>query len=217
MNYTDLISKWTDEQFAAWLAGYFDGEGCVYLPKNGVGVELSIASTDGDVIAAVHKRLGVGIVTRVEFSEENWKTKYHWRVRNYPQCDKILRMMRPFLTIKAGKADEALAKTTEKLAVVSERVERNRRVLEMLESGMSQREVGELLGMTQQNISYLLRHGIRGVDRPRRDVDMTRTRDAVQTHKKVKRKVTTDAERILWSSHKEANPRQSRRPTPSRG
>ena len=38
-----MFDNWTDDQFAAWLAGFFDGEGCIYLGNK------KATSDDGDL------------------------------------------------------------------------------------------------------------------------------------------------------------------------
>lgn len=103
-----MFKGWTDDQFSAWLAGFFDGEGCIYLSPKGTGVELSIANTVQEVIVGICERLQCGIITAVEFNEERWRTKYHWRVRNYADAEHVLSLIRPYLVVKQVKADEAL-------------------------------------------------------------------------------------------------------------
>ena len=102
-----MFENWNDDQFAAWLAGFFDGEGCVYIPQT-PGIELSIANTNREVIEAIHRRLAIGIIMEVTFDQEGWKTKYHWRVRTYDEAYALLKIIRPYLTIKASKADQAI-------------------------------------------------------------------------------------------------------------
>lgn len=99
----------SDAEFGAWLAGFFDGEGTVYLgnAKQG-GITLSIGNTNRDVIESIARRTGVGTVEIREQTRERWNRTFIWRVRNYADARGILLLMRPYLTIKAGDVDRGL-------------------------------------------------------------------------------------------------------------
>lgn len=153
----DHFASWPDDIFFAWLGGFFDGEGCIYLPK-GPGVEVSVANTEAGVIHSIHKRLHAGVITEVKFLSNNWKTKYHWRLRNLPEVYELLLRMRPFLTIKAAKADLALAKARKYLDERAAIVERNNAILEMLKTHKKY-EVAAHFGVTRQTVYSVARHG----------------------------------------------------------
>ena len=137
------FETWSDEQFAAWLAGFFDGEGCVYIPEK-TGIALSISNTVRDVIFAIRNRLQIGTITETTFSNMNWRTKYSWQVKTYKEAGAFLKLIRPFLTIKAAKADEAMARIEASQARFRTRYERNKKMIELVESGMTHKDVAAL-------------------------------------------------------------------------
>lgn len=190
-----MFDAWTDDQFTAWLAGFFDGEGCIHIPKSGVGIDCSIASTTRDVIEAVHARLSLGTTEQVAFDRENWKTKYVWRVRRYSEAEIIISRMRPFLTIKAAKADEAL----EYLALKQEPIRaRHHLYLEigaLIDSGVPRREVAERYGIQRKTIDWIYRYQPVLLDRARTGSKPGEPTEYVQRHQKVKVTVATSTVR----------------------
>jgi alkanesulfonate monooxygenase SsuD/methylene tetrahydromethanopterin reductase-like flavin-dependent oxidoreductase (luciferase family) len=150
-----MFEHFTDEQFACWLAGFFDGEGCVYLPK-GSGVALIIANTNEAVIRAIHGRLGIGVVTTTTFDNPRWKTKYTWETKRYDEAGAFLRAVRPFLTIKAPKADDALAKIDAALARQQAMLDRNRAIVEAVDAGGTHAEVAKRFGIHRTGVTALV-------------------------------------------------------------
>jgi hypothetical protein len=181
-----MFEQWTDEQFIIWFAGFFDGEGCIYIPK-GPGAEVSVANTNREVIEAIHQRLNLGIVVEVEFVSHNWNTKYHWRLRNLPEIYDLLTRLRPFLTIKAEKADRALAKAGLYVEAKRALAERNVGILEMLKTH-KQHEVATAFNLTRQTVATVSATGGRIKKMGRRRRSDVRPDDVirqhVQTHKK---------------------------------
>lgn len=113
---------WRDGEFAPWLAGFFDGEGTVYLGggKQG-GITLSIGNTNRDVVESICRRAGVGAVELREQTRAAWNRTFIWRVRNYADARRVLLLIRPHLTIKAEDTDRALRR-------IAEHEERRRRI-----------------------------------------------------------------------------------------
>jgi hypothetical protein len=110
-----------DHAFAAWLAGFFDGEGSVYLSTGQpTSIAVSIGNTNRDIVESIARRVGIGsIETRLQKSL-NWNTTYIWRVRTFAGARTVLLLMRPYLTIKAEDADRALRR----IAVYAEKRQR---------------------------------------------------------------------------------------------
>lgn len=182
-----MFTDWSDDRFAAWLAGFFDGEGCIHLPKSGVGIELSIANTVPDVITAIHKRVGLGIVTKIEFAGVSWKTKYHWRVRNYPEADAVLRMIRPHLVIKADQADAAVAFIAPKIEERRAMARRNAEIRQLSADGWKQRAIAERFEISVRSVQQVLyRTDERQPWQPRRETDGRFLRRSTQRHLKAK-------------------------------
>ncbi len=103
----------------AWLAGFFDGEGCVYLkrdkPRGGSNrhntyhLRLILSNTHLPTMHRVKEILdGEGIIGKV-FSVDNPKhrTRWEWRV-NATKAERVLRLMLPYLVTKKEQAEIAL-------------------------------------------------------------------------------------------------------------
>lgn len=65
---------------AAWLAGLFEGEGCISLA--GTRVQLSIAMTDRDVVERFVSMVGYGKVTcrPGKLNGEYKKEMFYWQI-----------------------------------------------------------------------------------------------------------------------------------------
>ncbi len=70
----------------AWLAGLFEGEGCVYMRtvhgKKMNRIVLQIAMTDEDVVRRAHAIAGVGFVVEHSRRTKTGKRVWNWRVTN---------------------------------------------------------------------------------------------------------------------------------------
>lgn len=186
-----MFSHMTDDQFTCWLAGFFDGEGCIHLPK--IGIDVSIAGTERAVIEGIQRRLGVGVINETVYDRAEWKPKYHWRVRNYPDADRVLHMIRPYLTIKAKKADEALVRTGAWLSARGGMAARNARIVEMAEQGMMYKDIATEMGLDARTIGYIVRGIIRDGHHVRKveSVHELRRSHETQAHKSAGLGVTT--------------------------
>lgn len=100
--------KLTDAE-KGYLAGLFDGEGCVgYYRRYTKGISyhsasLHICSTDLRAIEWVATKVGYGNVTSTQNGTR--KVAYSWQLCNKPQVEEVLKMIRPYLIIKADQAD----------------------------------------------------------------------------------------------------------------
>ncbi|RJQ10892.1 MAG: hypothetical protein C4551_01930 [Bacillota bacterium] len=195
-----MFDTWTDDQFYAWLAGFFDGEGCIHIP-NQPGIDVSISNTSQALIEAIRVRVGLGIIEEITFSKENWRTKYSWRVRRYSEAESLLLRIRPFLTIKAAKADEALAYMRPKLDKVIKRHQLYIEVGELIDSGVPRSEVAERFGMTRKMVDWVYRYRPTLLDRARKGAAPGAMLESVQNHKKCKATVRTESnpKRRRWN------------------
>lgn len=92
----------------AWLAGLYEGEGCLSRHREG-GWALTIASTDRDVIERAKLVAGVGHITFKKRQMEHWQDQYVWRVTRSDDLVKLVEKLRPHLGIRRGRtADELL-------------------------------------------------------------------------------------------------------------
>ena len=148
-----MFQDWTDERFAAWFAGFFDGEGCIHLPPKGIGVEVTVANTVEGVITGICERLQCGIITAVEFNEDRWKTKYHWRVRNYADAESVILVMYPHLVIKQAKADEALNRIRNSTGRTIKG--RNQKIIDLAKEGYDYNELAEQFRLSYRSIARI--------------------------------------------------------------
>lgn len=128
----------------------------------------------------------MGIVTETVYANEAWKTKYSWACRNYPHAAVVLRMMRPYLTIKAERADEALRRIDAKLSVREQRYNRYLEIVQLIEAGVVRTEIAKQFGICRQMVDTIYRNRPGQAADPLRTVDFTWMRKNVQQHKKVK-------------------------------
>ena len=110
------------ETDAAYLAGLFDGEGCVsykqYMRKRPHNpkayptwqIKLEIAMTDKSILKWVHEILGVGTVTEKKYKTAytvGWKKQWRWRCSHrdafYVAC-----LMWPYAHVKLGKLQKII-------------------------------------------------------------------------------------------------------------
>jgi hypothetical protein len=154
-----MFNDWNDDIFAAWFAGFLDGEGCIYLsPRYTNAVEISISNTVSDVIYAIRDRLGFGTVFETTFAKpEVWKNKYTWRARRTDDCIVILRMVLPYTTIKKNVVLEAINRIEEAEKQRDQQLQRNLKILEMVKGGMLQREVAVHFGLSRSLIGQICR------------------------------------------------------------
>lgn len=97
-----------DEASIAWLAGLFEGEGCMSIAKNG-GTRLAIGMTDRDVIDQVNAMFPSTTIQIVPSQKANWKTKFTWRISNPETVREILELLLPwFGERRAARAREVL-------------------------------------------------------------------------------------------------------------
>ncbi len=97
-----------------YLAGLFDGEGCIgYYERCTKNVpyhsaSLHICMTEKHAVEWIMKRVGYG---KISFSEKsgNRKSVWSWQLCNKPQILEVLLFIRPYLLVKAEQVDVVLA------------------------------------------------------------------------------------------------------------
>lgn len=96
----------------AYIAGLIDGEGTISLPSGRKPVQLSIANTHRPLIDWLLSTVGGGCSknTSAIAREPCWQ----WYLYAARDVAAMIQMTRPFLIIKAERADAALAALTEK-------------------------------------------------------------------------------------------------------
>jgi hypothetical protein len=92
-----------------WVAGIFEGEGCISMLGRGAHLSLTVAMADEDVVRRVARLVGVGTVLERSRQVEHWKTLWVWRCGGF-EAAQLLRVLLPHLGARrSARAREALA------------------------------------------------------------------------------------------------------------
>lgn len=145
---------WDSYRFGAWLAGFFDGEGTVYLGK--AGITVSVANTNRDVIESIARWMGVGTIEVRPPQKAGWNQTYIWRVRNYIDARMVLLTIRPYLTIKAADADRAISRIADFVARRRAAADRNDEILRLVAAGRTHKSIGERFGISRTSVTQVV-------------------------------------------------------------
>lgn len=95
-----------------YLAGIFDGEGCIYIKEvadtRKLVVAVSITNTSLDLYSWLQSKLSIG--------RPNWhrpeghKLRFDFRIRSVSGCYQFLKLVCPYLIIKRTKAENTIKK-----------------------------------------------------------------------------------------------------------
>lgn len=92
------------ETDAAWLAGFFDGEGtlCQCLSGNGrKSWKISLPNTCLEAVQKCRELTGAGtVVKRKARTPGHWKDQWRWSVNSQRNIAAICRQMTPYLVVK---------------------------------------------------------------------------------------------------------------------
>lgn len=153
------MKNWTDDQFAAYLAAFTDGEGCIRL-ENGKYVNIYLANCHLGVLTEIRNRLGCGHIHSQQ-QKTHWSVRYRLKISLARDCRDFLNRVRPFLIIKAQIADKALARISEMEQVWVRRNERNGKIRTAVESGQIRKAVSRQYGVSPQRIAAIMRREVR--------------------------------------------------------
>lgn len=149
------LRDFSDQQFAAYLAAFMDGEGNIDMPKDRMGVTLCLANTFLPGLEAIQERLGYGVISWQQ-QKKHWQKRYTWKAKNAHDCRLFLTLVRPYLQIKSHAADRALAMIAE-MARRAEAVEtRDNAVCAAAKAGAKKQDVAKQFGISKQSVSRIL-------------------------------------------------------------
>src|SRR5438270_12268163 len=99
---------------AAWLAGFFDGEGCLTSSLGGHKGKyrsciISVSNTHLPSLEYCKQVTGAGSVIKKADATDNHKAKWVWQVQSQRNIASILRQLAPYLVTKREKAAEYLS------------------------------------------------------------------------------------------------------------
>jgi hypothetical protein len=82
----------------AWAAGLFEGEGSIAIGRDKRRghdtIQLSLSSTDEDVVRAFHQVIGTGYVELRPYADR--KDQYKWRCCRRREIAKVLDQLAPY-------------------------------------------------------------------------------------------------------------------------
>lgn len=152
----------------AYVAGFFDGEGCVGKYAH-FHVSMNQAEPHDLVIYAIQDFLTTqGVESRVDVSHSgrrNHNAVHVLSLNKQSEVKKFLEGVLPFLIVKREKAEEVLAEVSGRLALRSQPhwrsslhqvpVREVRRLWRLWQRGTTQEEIGHMLGISQKQVSKL--------------------------------------------------------------
>jgi hypothetical protein len=147
------VETWSDTSFAAYLAGFTDGEGYMDAPPHG-GLRIILANCERDVLEAIRRRLGYGVI-RSQQQKPHWRERFVLVISSAADCESFARLTLPYLIIKRRPALAILAKCEEWRNVVASYEERNHLIREAIAAGEVQKEIAARFGLSQQAISRI--------------------------------------------------------------
>lgn len=136
-------APWTDETIVAWLASFFEHAG--ELDVRRTGVVLTFEGRDRNVIRALRSRLGLGeIVERLR----RRRPMYCWRITEPQDVERVLSVIRPYLTSGHEAACQALQQLADNAARERDRHRRDREIVaSWLSGGRSKNSIAEAFGV----------------------------------------------------------------------
>lgn len=100
-----------NEAEAAWLAGMYEGEGCLYsrITQRRRYPRIRIRMTDEDVVRKIHTISGVGLFYESSPPKENRQQLYVWEVNKLSDVKTVFRHIYPWLgKRRRAKVDELM-------------------------------------------------------------------------------------------------------------
>lgn len=93
----------------AYVAGFFDGEGCVNFSycRNSLFPRVLITNTDIDILQRIRERFG-GDIKPLSLRKGNWKQGYSLRI-SWSKAVEFLSEIHPYLFLKAAQAETVFA------------------------------------------------------------------------------------------------------------
>ena len=109
-----------EQKHLAYIAGLFDGEGCVsYVRRptkradrggktyNQWYIRAEIAMTDESIIKWLHQTLKMGWSSPKRYHKHNYKPQWRWSC-GYRDCYKLAKLLLPYAKVKVNKLQEVI-------------------------------------------------------------------------------------------------------------
>lgn len=150
------MKNFSEDSFLGYVAAFLDGEGSIIFNKvrGNSYIRCLFTNTHEEVLISIQQRLGFGSIQKRKL-RNGWKQCFVLCVSNFEDTERLLRLIRPYLIIKAEKADKALAIINQRTDVSRSYEERNKIILEEIKKGVPQVTIAARFGLSQQAISFV--------------------------------------------------------------
>lgn len=152
------FSNFTDEAFAAYLAGFTDGEGYIGIEsttrKNVSVVRIVIANCVPEVLYGIKERLGFGAI-RSQKLRAHWRERFTLTVSNMKDCESYLNIVFPYLHIKKDVATKAFNLIEQARQKYLSLQSRNEEIRKSAAAGEQRKSIAERFKVSPQTISRI--------------------------------------------------------------
>ena len=98
----------TQKEKYIYIAGFFDGEGCVGIFGKRKFHQLSIVQTDKEVLEFVKTTMKCGWIQTRKMKNEKLKQRYDFKISGIYKVQDFLRKIYPYLKVKKIQAQRML-------------------------------------------------------------------------------------------------------------
>lgn len=148
------MQEWDESAFAAYVAGFTDGEGFMAAPPEG-GLRIAISNTDLGVLNQIQERLGFGTIRSQRAATPRGREIFAYRVHNILDCERFLRIVRPYLVIKAAVADAMLERCEVVRRAIEERRDLGLQIREALATEKNMSEIARRFSVSPTTVGRI--------------------------------------------------------------
>ena len=153
-----MFDQMTDMEFAAYLAGFTDGEGYIGVEpttrKNVSAVRIVLANCVPEVLRGIQSRLGYGSI-RSQTLKANWRERYTLSITNLGDAERFLSIVYPYLFIKREAADAAYLRIAEAKQNHLGRQIRNDAIRAAAKEGQMRKAIANQFNVSPQLVSRI--------------------------------------------------------------
>jgi len=134
----------------AWIAGFFDGEGCLHVSKikrtkrtvYQYELSVTIANSHFESLSFIRDTFGSGSIGR-RWPKKGTMYSYYWRIGGAPDVIAFLRAIRPYAKTKAKEIDCVLSRWPKERDKICQELKRLKRTQEIREPELKEPAKGE--------------------------------------------------------------------------
>jgi len=153
-----------------YVAGFLDGEGCVYVRvtprKSPLGKKIEafliFVNSDKEVLEAIKRFLRVGYIVKPREYPRKWGACYELRICGMATCYRIAKKLLPYSIVKKEKLKELIRIVDEHLDLIGKRLQDAEKLvveaIALRNQGHSLSSIADNLGATRGQVKgWLLR------------------------------------------------------------